>query len=124
MLWGRVLAGAWVQYQVFEGVSCSECFLLIHRVCVGGCVSAPQKWGGGGAGTYLIHWLVGHQVHQVKLVTVMTEVIFILKQKVRKDECHPDSSLERSAPLPISCTGSRLPYLVLASNDLKSSQVQ
>lgn len=57
MLWGRVLAGVWVQYQVLEGVSCSECFLLIHGVCVGGRATAPQKWwgvnvcvcGGGGA---------------------------------------------------------------------------
>lgn len=96
MCGGGALAGVWVQYQVLEGVSCSECFLLIHRVCVGGSVRFPLEcvwvWGGV-AGTYLIHWWEGHQVHQVRLVTVKKTAAMVIVLKQKEIVSRPDSSL-------------------------------
>lgn len=80
---GRGLAGVWVRYQVLEGVSCSECFLLIQRVCVGGCVSSQLKCVCGPGG--LPDPGVG-RASGVNMVTVTTVMTTVLKHRPRRDE--------------------------------------
>lgn len=83
----------WALYQVLEGVSCSECFLLIHTVCVCVCVIPAEASGGRATSAYVIHGWTGPQVPQVKLMTTTVMMMMTPKQKRKTSVSHLESAL-------------------------------